>query len=194
MERDDRGEYLPFFWLDAYEAPEAPGKLYLFGKVDAYISCVRECMYMYMYVYVYYVSRADLCGFALLAFLFTANCLLWYLTPRSMRNERQCCMVVALIRLAATLVFDHSYCVCVECVRGLVCDQVPVANANPPRYQSCCLLINNVQRCLYVQPRQEIQQPEDMLPVAEELSSLLVPSIIPRQVGQKFKGKIVTRK
>lgn len=82
--------------------------------------------------------------------------------------------------------------------------RVPVASADPkqpPRFVSCCAIVQGCERNLFVLPRAKPDEFKDGSAVRvsagevyQEVSKLLVPSIIPKQQGQAFKAKPVMRK
>lgn len=81
--------------------------------------------------------------------------------------------------------------------------RIPVSEADgSKRFLSCCITVHGCERNLFVLPRvvpDKFKQDGtparvEMAKVYAEINSLLVPSIVPRQQGQSFKCKTVTRK
>ena len=68
----------------------------------------------------------------------------------------------------------------------------------PPTHVSCCVVVKNLQRCMFVLPRETGEEDDATgLPkrfgwgeVHKELNGLLVPACIPRGSGQTFKCKV----
>lgn len=75
------------------------------------------------------------------------------------------------------------------------------AGSGASQYASCCVVTKNVNRSMFVLPRKTGEVDDDGKPkryswdlVHKEVTSLLVPSCIPRREGQGFKCKVVKRK
>uniref|UniRef100_M4BC72 DNA polymerase n=1 Tax=Hyaloperonospora arabidopsidis (strain Emoy2) TaxID=559515 RepID=M4BC72_HYAAE len=77
----------------------------------------------------------------------------------------------------------------------------PDGSSKPPTYKSCCVVVNNLQRCMYLVPKgtslidlSKNEQQEVWMKMHEEVHNVLVPSCITSKRDQEeFRTKLVER-